>query len=370
MRGHVYRCPNCQTAVKVYNSCTDRHCPQCTGARRANWVEKTTKLLRPAVTYFQVVFTIPDTLSSLVLGNRRPLYRLLFRAAWSALRERVAKECDLEAAATMVLHTWNQRLQHHPHVHAIVPGCGPSRNGRCWVPCRWTKGSRSNPAKPFLVDNKRLGRAFRDYYIAGVRRLVRAGGLRVQDADALESLLNQLSENDWNVFIEPPPKETSDPDHVVKYLARYMTGGPISDRRLIEVKNDRVYFWARKNDKSGCSERVSLDGIEFMQRWTIHILPKSFTKVRCYGGWSNTCRGEYLARCDNLTPAVIENLPEQQASLEPEPSTPETPPCPKCKTATVLESSARRPSWRELFYGPDHPSWIENPRTPVSIESG
>ncbi len=238
------------------------------GARRADWVQKTAKLLRPAVTYFQVVFTIPDTLSSLVLGNRRALYRLLFRAAWSALRERVAKECDLEAAATMVLHTWNQRLQHHPHVHALVPGCGPSRDGRRWVPCCWTNGSRSKPSKPFLVDNKRLGRAFRDYYLPGVRRLVQSGELHVQDMDALESLLSELSQSDWNVFIQPPPKQTSDPEHVVKYLARYLTGGPISDRRLIEVKNDRVHFWARKNDKSGGRKQVSLDCMEFIL-WTV-----------------------------------------------------------------------------------------------------
>lgn len=89
----------------VYNSCGDRHCPQCMGARRADWIEGTEKLLRDDVTYFQVVFTLPDRLSSLVLGNRRALYDLLFQASWNALQKRVKKECGIRPAAAMVLHT-------------------------------------------------------------------------------------------------------------------------------------------------------------------------------------------------------------------------------------------------------------------------
>lgn len=166
------------------------------GVRRADWVNKTANLLHPAVTYFQVVFTVPDKLSSLVLGNRRPLYKLLFHASWRALRARVRNECRMDAAATMVLHTWNQRLEHHPHVHALVPGSGPSLDGQSWVPCRRTKGTRRKPAQPFLVDNKELGRAFRGQYIAGIRALVKAGELKVQDIDVLESLLSELGERD------------------------------------------------------------------------------------------------------------------------------------------------------------------------------
>jgi hypothetical protein len=115
MNGRMYRCPSCDSKVPVYNSCTDRHCPQCMGARRADWVDQTAQLLRAGTAYFQVVFTIPDKLSSLVLGNRRPLYRLLFRSAASALHRSIGDECGMQAASTMVLHTWNQRLGHHPH---------------------------------------------------------------------------------------------------------------------------------------------------------------------------------------------------------------------------------------------------------------
>ena len=91
------------------------------------------QLLLPRIDYFQVVFTLPEELSALMLGNRRVTYGLLFRAAWEALGEVLREELDCEPAALMVLHTWNQRLEHHPHLHALVPGGGPSRDGRRWV---------------------------------------------------------------------------------------------------------------------------------------------------------------------------------------------------------------------------------------------
>lgn len=329
------------------------------GARRADWVEKTAQLLRPGTAYFQVVFTIPDKLSSLVLGNRRPLYRLLFRSAARALQRSIRDECGMQAAATMVLHTWNQRLGHHPHLHALVSGSGPSLDGARWVPCRSTQATRKKPAKPFLVDNTELGRRFRDSYLRGVRRLIKTGRLKIDDLASLNAILADVATCDWVVYIQPPPQDTSDPADVLKYLARYMTGGPISDRRLLEVKDGRVFFWARCKDKSGRQVPVSLPTLEFIRCWTLHILPKGFTKSRCYGGWSNTRRQAYQQQCERLQPT-----PRPTASNLPTPSTPapEPPPgemltCPHCKTEMVLQSYTRRPSWRELFYGPDHPPW-------------
>jgi|GEM_PF-1390040 len=118
--GHTYECPQCQHRCQVYNSCLDRHCPLCGGGRRADWLDKTSELLLPKIDYFQVVFTLPDDLWPLMLGNRRPTYRLLFHAAWEALGEVLREELGCEPAALMVLHTWNQRLEHYPHLHALV----------------------------------------------------------------------------------------------------------------------------------------------------------------------------------------------------------------------------------------------------------
>jgi hypothetical protein len=327
------------------------------GARRADWVDKTAPLLRGGTAYFQVVFTIPKALSSLVLGNRRPLYRLLFRSAASALQRSLREECGRQMAATMVLHTWNQRLGHHPHIHALVPGSGPSLNGTQWVPCRYTRATRKKPAKPFLVDYAELGRRFRDSYVRGLRRLIKAGRLQIEDLAQINTILTEVATIDWVVYIQPPPHDTSDPADVLKYLARYLTGGPISDRRLIEAKDGRVFFWARSEDKSGRQVRVSLPTLEFLRCWTLHILPKGFTKSRCYGGWSNTRRAAYQQQCERLQPP-----PPSPAADLPDPPAPalESPPderlkCPHCQAEMVLEAHTSRPSWRELFYGPNQP---------------
>ena len=189
----------------------------------------------------------------------------------------------------------------------------------------------------------------------------RAGVLQIDDPAELIAILDDVQACDWVVYIQPPPKDTSDPADVLKYLARYMTGGPISDRRLIEVKDGRVYFWARSHDKSGRQVPVSLSTLEFVRSWTLHILPKGFTKARRYGGWSNTRQAAYQQQCDRLQP-----VPPSTAVDLADPRTPVSDvlpdavrKCPRCETEMEQESHTRRPSWRVLFYGPDHPRWME-----------
>jgi hypothetical protein len=142
----------------------------------------------------------------------------------------------------MMLHTWNQELDHHPHLHALVPGGGPSLDGGRWITSRHP--TQRNRRKPYLVDNVVLGRRFRKKFTDGFRRLVRGGKLHLEGAWSkllgpreLESWLAEVTESDWNVFIEGPPNDKSTPDQVLKYLARYMTGGPISDGRIIGDEN-------------------------------------------------------------------------------------------------------------------------------------
>ena len=105
LKDRVYECSQCGSRCHIYNSCTDRHCPQCSGARRADWLAKTQELLLSGVNYFQVVFTLPDRFSPLILGNRRELYDLLFRSAWQSLDELLRQEGKFHPAALMVLHT-------------------------------------------------------------------------------------------------------------------------------------------------------------------------------------------------------------------------------------------------------------------------
>lgn len=354
LKGRLYECPTCHDQCHVYNSCVDRHCPQCGGARRADWLEKTEQLILPEVNYFQVVFTLPDQLSGLILGNRHPLYDLLFRAAWQALDETLRKTGRFQPAAQLVLHTWNQRLGHHPHIHALVPGGGPSLDGEQWLNSRHPTQPRRR--KPFLVDNTELGRSFRKHFVDGLRQLVGGGKLRLesawqslQDPPQREMWLDELCATDWNVFVEGPPHGRSQPTDVLKYLAAYMTGGPISDRRLISDEDGVVTFWARSKDKAGGNrpEPFSLTGTEFVRRWTMHILPKGFTRSRSYGGYHGTKRAAYLDACRQLL-GIADNEPLSTED-QPADAQPSEPMCPRCEVVMQCIREQSRPSWKQVF---------------------
>ena len=286
--GHVFRCDTCDIECRVNNSCGDRHCPQCAGAKRADWLDSTSKLLPPGITYFQVVFTIPDKLSSLALGNREEIYNLLFRAAWQTLRDVIADEQLFEAAAVMVLHTWNQMLEAHAHLHAMVPGGGPALNGDR----RWIKSRRPNVKHcdgNYLCNSEELKSKFRENFLAGLRRLHASGKLNLngdweflQDKARFDDWLKPMEEITWVAYIEPPPNENCPPELVAKYLRRYLTGGPISARRLVSDSDGFVTFKARVGDRTGGSKQtipVRPPGAEFVRRWCFHILPRQYAKV-------------------------------------------------------------------------------------------
>jgi hypothetical protein len=358
---HVYECPQCQTLCHVYNSCLDRHCPLCSGGRRADWLDKTARLVLPKVDYFQIVFTLPERLWGLMLGNRRATYRLLFQAAWDALREVLQEKLRYEPAALMVLHTWNQRLEHYPHLHALVPGGGPALDGQSWVQSKHPH--QPDRRQPYLVDNRVLSDCFRTKFLVGLLRLHEQGELKLQDSwselqdpSTFFDWLNELEACDWVVYIEPPKTEDAQPEHVLKYLARYLTGGPISDRRLIAHQDDKVTFWARSGDKGGGnpSEPYTLPGVEFTRRWALHILPKGFVKSRCFGGFSCRRRAAYLALCRTLLGGDCSPPNTDNAAEEDEPRLRL---CPRCQAPMQCISQDERVSWRSVFNGPRGPAW-------------
>jgi hypothetical protein len=363
---HRYRCERCDHEATVYNSCGDRHCPQCAGAKRADWLDSTAALLLPEVPYFQVVFTIPDQLSSLALGNRRALFDLLFRSAWSALKQVIEAEQQFEPAAAMVLHTWNQKLDAHVHVHALVPGGGPSlKKPGTWQSSR--PPAHENQRRMWLVDADELRVAFRDQFLRGLRSLRRRHKLQLTGAwaflreeAAFEDWVKPLEDVSWVTYIQRPPEHSS-PEHVVKYLARYMTGGPISDRRLVSHHQRSVMFRARSGTIHGGSdqtEEVALRGVEFVRRWCLHILPRGYTKTRRFGGYSNRHRARYMAECRTL-----------RGNEEPDASDPATTTprdavhgslCPHCEIPLRLVRRLDRPGWSHVMNSPHRPFWYDD----------
>jgi hypothetical protein len=203
------------------------------------------------------------------------------------------------------------------------------------------------------VSNVELGQRFRKKFTDGFRRLVRGGKLRLEERwakllepEELERWLDKVTESDWNVFIEGPPEGKSDPDQLLKYLARYLSGGPISNSRIISDENGEVTFWARSKNKArgNRSRPFPLSGRQFVRRWSMHILPKGYTRSRCYGGYHGSKRKDYLNRCRDLL-AIPDSSPIEAS----EPTEASVPRCPQCDVEMRCILEQRRPSWKEVF---------------------
>ena len=313
--GRTYQCDRCGEVTEVFHSCGDRHCPQCAGRKRYDFAARASRLILPQVTYYQVVFTLPSELSELALANRLAIADLLFASAWKSLRKTIRQQQGYEPAAMMVLHTWNQRLGPHWHAHALVPGGGPSLTGKHW------KASEAPAEAPhsdghYLVDAISLRESFRRHAIAHLKRLRKYGELKLEgkfaflkEDAAWKAFCERLASVDWVSFIQPPPTQSSPAEQVIRYCSRYLTGGPISDRRILAADRREVTFLAREGKQTG-GERVqvpvTLPCCEFIRLWCLHIQPDQLTKTRYFGGWCNQRRATYLQQCRELlgTPAT------------------------------------------------------------------
>jgi hypothetical protein len=305
--GHVEECLDCGTRVIAYNSCRNRHCPKCQAQTRAQWLERQEKSLLP-VEYFHVVFTLPQEVAELALANRVALYDLLFTSASATLREIAANRKHLGASlgVLLVLHTWGQNLHHHPHVHGVVTGGGLSCKAQGeidksprWVACR----------RGFFLPVRVLSRLFRGKYLDGLRRLHERGKLvcagklsALADAKTFAAWLTPLYAKDWVVYAKRP---FGGPQQVLKYLARYTHRVAISNSRLLKLEEGMVTFRYKDYSAKGKPKTMTLPAEEFLRRFTQHVLPKYFMKIRHYGLLANNQRERLLAICRQLLLAAL-----------------------------------------------------------------
>jgi predicted Zn-ribbon and HTH transcriptional regulator len=279
--GHLDVCDACGYERISYNSCRDRHCPKCQAIERARWVAERMARLLP-VPCFHVVFTLPAELRPLALRNKRLVYNLLFAAASSTLLTlaRDAKRLGAEIGITAVLHTWGQCLGLHPHLHCIVTGGGLALDGSCWKPCR----------QGFLLPLGVLSKLFRGRFLAGLQRARDAGDLvfagstaRLADPMRWAALRDSLYRQGWNVYAKPP---FGGPEQVLRYLGAYTHRVAISNHRLVALQDGQVTF-SYKDYRDGSRRKLmSLDAVEFLRRFLLHVLPPRFVRIRHYGLWA------------------------------------------------------------------------------------
>jgi hypothetical protein len=327
--GHIEQCDGCPHEVMAYNSCRNRHCPKCQSTARDKWLAERAKELLP-VPYCHVVFTVPEPLAPLALQNAQLVYGLLFRAVSQTLLEIAAdpRRLGAQIGFLAVLHSWSQNLMHHPHIHCVVPAGGLAPDGSRWIRCR----------RKFFLPVKVLSRLFRGKFLALLRDAFAGRKLQfhgkltpLREPARFHALLRPLKNIEWVVYAKPP---FGGPEYVLKYLARYTHRVAISNGRLLNLENGQVTFQWRDSKDNNQIKAMTLDAVEFIRRFLLHILPPGFVKIRHFGFLSSRHRSAALALCRERLPkpvATTDTVPilseRQQFAVERR--------CPECHTGKL-----------------------------------
>lgn len=310
--GHLYECESCGSKVPVYNSCLDRHCPTCQTVRKQQWLQARQTELLP-VQYFHCVFTLPHKLNGLVDANRELLLDELFTSVGWVLQS-FASDPQWRLEGLMgfiaVLHTWNQKLMGHYHLHCIIPGGVWREDPEEWIACR----------KNYLFGKSALAAAFRNRYCKRLKALRRLGKL------SFSGMATELADPEqWNLFVSGLehlkwavwPKPTAEnPAQALDYLGRYTHRVAMSDHRIIKLESGAVTFSWRDRSDGNKLKTCQLPAAEFIRRFLYHVLPSGFQKIRYYGWLSPTKKKTVL-------PAIRRTLDVAPPSPAPKESTPE-----------------------------------------------
>jgi hypothetical protein len=321
--GHLDECTRCGHRAISYNSCRNRHCPKCQTGARERWIAARQRELLPT-RYVHVVFTLPRELAPLVLQNRKAIYDLLFRASAETLMEvaRDPRHLGAEIGFFSVLHTWNQKLGLHPHVHCVIPAGGLSLDHARWIRSHYR----------FFLPVKVLSRVFRGKFVAGLKRAFQDGQLRFHGNLALlaqpkifAAWVRPLFRKDWVVYAKRP---FGGPQYVLQYLGRYTHRVAISNHRLLSFADGKVTIRWRDSAHHDEQKLMTLSFDEFLRRFLLHLLPQGFVRIRNFGFLANRRRATRLPLCFHLLGAR-QNPPAQQDLSSTNDST-DLWPCPKC----------------------------------------
>ena len=278
---NLSQCTDCGHVEIHNNSCRNRNCPNCQAVLKEIWVDKR-KAEVIDTPYFHVVFTLPHQLNPLIYCNQKLLYGLLHRCCAETLLELSADKKWLGATPGIiqVLHTWNQELDYHVHMHCIVSGGGLTKDGKI-----------RKSSKNFFIRTEVLRDKFKGKYMAHLSSLYKSGSLtfsssceKLRNPYHWKEWKNSLYEMDWCPYI----KETFHGfGNAIEYLGRYTHKIAISNSRILSVSDGTITFSARGKKPGEPKRQITLDHIEFIRRYLMHILPSGFQKIRYYGFLNN-----------------------------------------------------------------------------------
>ena len=328
--GHRDQCPRCGYRALSFNSCRNRHCPKCQSGARDRWIAARQSELLP-VPYIHVVFTVPHHLVHLALVNKKVFYDLLFHATAETLLEVAADPEHLGAQIGFfaVLHSWGQNLLFHPHLHCLIPAGGLSPDHTRWI----------HPRYPFFLPVDVLRRVFRGKFVDALQRrfqqrqLIFPGSLRpLQNQKAFRAFLRPLFRQNWIVYAKPP---FGGPHHVLGYLARYTHRVAITNHRLVAFTNHQVTFRWRDYAHGNHKRMMTIEAEEFLRRFLLHVLPRSFVRIRSFGFLANRRRATLLPLCQRL----LLDYPQPTTPTSHTPSLPPCFRCPQCATPMLRVES-------------------------------
>ena len=285
---NISQCPDCGYLDFHNNSCRNRNCPNCQAVNKEIWVDKRRAEVIDTP-YFHVVFTLPHELNPLLYCNQQPLYTLLHRCCAQTLLELSADKKWLGATPGIiqVLHTWNQELDYHVHMHCIVSGGGLTPEHKI-----------QKSKKKFFIPAGVLRDKFKGKYLAGLDSLYKEQQLvfsssceKLRNSYEWSEFRDNLYHKEWCPYI----KETFNGfGNAIEYLGRYTHKVAISNNRILSVDDGKVTFSARSKTPGGPRRNIILDHTEFIRRYLMHVLPAGFQKIRYYGFLNNRYKNQNL----------------------------------------------------------------------------
>ena len=309
---NVEACQDCGTMTTHYNSCGNRHCPNCQAVHKDRWILIKQNDLLP-VKYHHTVFTIPSELRMLFLYNKKILYNLLFTAAWETINDFSKKpENRIEARMGMIaiLHTWKQDLEYHPHLHCIIPAGGITENNK------WKSSPTSGD---YLFNTCTLAAVFKGKFLQALKQLYKDRNLRFWDLKDqgpnayFYQLKEKLYAKDWVVYSK---KSFKNEQSVFEYLGRYTHKIAISNARIKQVTNKEVAFEYTDRADHYKKKIRRVGGVQFLKLFLQHVLPARFMKIRNYGILSSRSKTEYLTKMHEYFDLSIYQKPPKLLIIE------------------------------------------------------
>jgi len=282
--GHTEVCDHCGFEQNAYNSCRDRHCPKCQTLVKEKWLNDRKAELLPC-SYFHNVFTLPHELNPLILINMRVMLAILFDAAKETLQV-FARDPQWRLIGQLgfisVLHTWNQKLMDHFHLHCIVPAGVLSFDKKKWIAAR----------EKYLFKVESLAKEFRKRYLLKLEKAYKQGELCFRgkasgfaDKQNFMRLINTLMDKQWITYSKQP---FGGPEQVLEYLGRYTHRVAITNNRILSIEEGIVTFNYRDRNDENKVKELPVKAEEFIRRFLLHILPNGFMKIRYFGFLAHT----------------------------------------------------------------------------------